>query len=191
MKYKIGIFGSAIEESSSILKKARLLGESLAQFIGKIILCTGACPGVPYEVISTARKKGKIEIIGYSPELSEKEQRLVPQHSNLSLYTKIYYIPKTFPLVKDIMARKKYRNILSTNTVDAGIIISGRWGTMNEFTNLYDMGKVIGVLTGTGGIADELKRLMQKITKKSKALVIFDSSPKLLLKKIIGSLKNL
>ena len=33
---------------------------------------------------------------------------------------------------------------------------------MNEFTNLYDMGKVIGVLTGTGGIADELELLNQK-----------------------------
>lgn len=59
-----------------------------------------------------------------------------------------------------------YHNVLTTAACDAGIIIAGRWGSMNEFTNLYDMGKVIGVLTGTGGIADELPQLLKKISKK-------------------------
>ena len=65
------------------------------------------------------------------------------------------------------MARKKYRNVSSTANCDAGIIISGRWGTMNEFTNLYDMGKVIGILTETSGVADEIKNLSKKINKET------------------------
>ena len=59
---------------------------------------------------------------------------------------------------------------------------------MNEFTNLYDMGKVIGVLTGTGGIAEELVTLNQKITKKSAAKVIFNSSPEQLVQEILNEL---
>ena len=74
--------------------------------------------------------------------------------------------------------------------MDAGIIISGRWGTMNEFTNLHDMGKVIGVLTGTGGVADDLSSLSKKIHKPSKAVVIFDSSPEQLVKRILEELKH-
>lgn len=82
----------------------------------------------------------------------------------------------------------KHDCVVINGACDAGIIISGRWGSMNEFTNLYDMGKVIGVLTGTGGIADELEYLMKKVTKKSKAVVIFDSSPDTLVEKIIKTL---
>ena len=83
------------------------------------------------------------------------------------------------------MVRKKYRNVISTANCDAGIIISGRWGTMNEFTNLHDMGKVIGIFTSTGGIADDIFRLSKKIHKPSKAELIFDDSPKKLIGKII------
>ena len=79
---------------------------------------------------------------------------------------------------------------MSTATADAGIIISGRWGTMNEFTNLYDMGKVIGVLTGFGGIADELPSLSKKINKQSKAKVFFSDNPDTLVSEIINELKQ-
>jgi len=35
------------------------------------------------------------------------------------------------------------------------MIISGGWGGLNEFTNLLYDGKPIGVLIGTGGVADD------------------------------------
>jgi len=60
--------------------------------------------------------------------------------------------------------------------------------TMNEFTNLIDMGKVIGVLRGTGGIADELEQLTKKINKPSKAKVIFHDSPKELVQEVLKEL---
>lgn len=62
---------------------------------------------------------------------------------------------------------------------------------MNEFTNLYDMGKVVGILTGTGGIADELENLNKRIKKKSKAKILFDNSPEKLIQKIIDKLNHM
>ena len=56
--------------------------------------------------------------------------------------------------------------------------------------NLYDMGKVIGILTGSGGIADELPSLMKKIAKPTKAKVFFNSSPKQLVDEVINELDN-
>ena len=73
--------------------------------------------------------------------------------------------------------RLKYRNVVSTIQADAGIILSGGWGTLNEFTNLIYEGKPIGVYTGTGGLADELPQWFSKLRKKSESQVFFSSQP--------------
>ena len=82
----------------------------------------------------------------------------------------------------------KYRNVLSTAACDAGIIIAGQWGSLNEFTNLIDMQKVVGVLTGSGGVADELQALTAKIVKEGQGKVLFDSAPRALVKKLLTQL---
>ncbi len=174
-KEKIGIFGSAAGVTEEINQKARQLGEALAAY--DVILITGACSGLPYEAVNSARKvNSEIEIWGYSPAYDYEEQvSLTPGNDN-DIYSKLIYTSRNVS-VTDITSRRKYRNVLSTDQCDAGIIISGQWGTLNEFTNLFDMGKVVGVLIDTGGVADLLLELSQKISKPSKAKVIFNSDP--------------
>ena len=186
MKYKIGVFGSA-EDEKKALKKAEELGKELSK--KDVIIVTGACDGIPYKVASTAAKLGT-EIWGFAPTTSIKEEEKIAKRQDRKIYRKLFYISKDYSFKNDIQVCRKYRNVTSTANCDAGIIISGRWGTMNEFTNLYDMGKVIGILTGSGGIADELAKLMKKIVKKSKAEIVFDSNPKRLVVKLIGHLKK-
>lgn len=55
---------------------------------------------------------------------------------DVSKYAKVFYIPKDFASQYDLQVCRKYRNVTSTANCDAGIIISGRWGTMNEFTKM-------------------------------------------------------
>ncbi len=186
MKYKIGVFGSAVDENQEIIKKAKKLGRILGK--KKIKVITGACLGVPNKIAQEAFRLGS-QVFGYSPVANFTQQKKFTPKINLSIYKKIYYIPKSFELASNLEISKKYRNVISTANCDAGIIISGRWGTMNEFTNLYDMGKIIGVLTGTGGIADELSKLNKKIKKKSKAKIFLSNSPKKLLEMTIKELK--
>lgn len=187
MKYKIGVFGSAEGEFDKILTKV----SQLAKHLGKqnIILLTGASSGLPYLVASQAKNQG-IKVWGFSKGTDFKEQKLFNPTIDSSVFDKLIYIPKTYKFATSDKVCMKYRNVTSTATCDAGIIISGRWGTLNEFTNLYDMGKIIGVLTGTGGIADELESLMRKVKKKSDAKVVFDSSPAKLVDKIITELST-
>jgi predicted Rossmann-fold nucleotide-binding protein len=186
-QYKIGIFGSAGGDYNSSIAVARELGKVLTQI--NCIVVTGAAGGLPNEV-AVAAHKNSVSIWGYSPsENSEKQKLLIPD-ADLSIYAKISYTPKSFVDNHTPMACKKYRNVLSTEVCDAGIIISGRWGTMNEFTNLYDMGKVIGILTGTGGIADTLDYVCKRINKKTGADVIFESYPQKLVNKIIELLDS-
>ncbi len=186
-RYKIGVFGSAEKSPQENLDKASQIGKELAS--KNAILITGACNGLPYQAALAAYQNGA-EIWEFSPCLSSKVQLLDTPGVDLSIYKKIFYIPKSFPFSDNRQICRKYRNVTSIANSDAGIIISGRWGTMNEFTNLYDMGKVIGVLTNTGGIADELPKLTQKISKPSKAKVIFSTSPKELIDKIVRELKK-
>jgi len=187
MKYKIGVFGSNAEElSSSSITKAKQIGKELANY--SIIMITGASSGLPYQAAHEAAKKG-IEVWGYSPVDSMENQKKFAPKDNLSIYKKLIFVPKNFLFSSNLNVSKKYRNVISTANCDAGIIVSGRWGTLNEFTNLYDMGKIIGVLTNTGGIADQLPVLTKKISKKSKAKIIFSSSPKKLVEKVIKELR--
>lgn len=188
MKYKIGVFGSASGElKSDVIEKAKELGQILADYSIEII--TGACSGLPYQVAAEAEKNG-ISIFGYSPELNLEGQKKFTPKDDLTIYKKIFFVPRTFEYCNNKLVCKKYRNVTSTANCDAGIIISERWGTMNEFTNLYDMGKIIGVLTGIGGIADEIEKLNKKIVKQSKAKIIFNSSPASLVNDIINELNK-
>lgn len=187
MSYKVGVFGSAVDESEVAQEKAQKLGKALGQH-GCIVM-TGACPGMPFEVANAARQNGS-KIWGFSPAADAAGQEELVADQDIAMYDKLIYVPASFVRENDVLVCRKYRNVLSTSTCDAGLIVSGRWGTLNEFTNLYDMGKVIGVLTGTGGTADELKRLSKIINKESKAEVIFDDAPEKLLERMLKILDN-
>lgn len=190
-QYKIAIFGSNADpdevKDELPLVVAELLGKTLASH--KVTIITGACSGIPYQMAFQANKFG-CDVWGYSPEVDLEHQKLFTPNDDISIYSKLFYMPDTFPLLANPQACKKYRNVISTEACDAGLIISGRWGTMNEFTNLFDMGKVIGVLTGFGGIADELPRLSKKIKKKSKAKIVSNSNPTQLVNLIIEELNK-
>ena len=187
-KAKIGVYGSAISESPELEAKARELGLILAEH--DVILITGACSGLPYQVVSTAYKKNHSEIWGFSPAKDYEGQLAFTPDDDPAIYARLLYVPADAEFVDRPDVCKKYRNVLSTAACDAGIVMSGRWGSLNEFTNLYDMGKVIGILTGTGGIADELPALDKKIHKPSKAKVIFDSSPRALVERVFEEVQG-
>jgi predicted Rossmann-fold nucleotide-binding protein len=189
MKYKIGVFGSAAGELDKVIPKAKELGRELAAYNQKVIVVTGGCSGLPY-IIAAEAAKGGIEIWGYSAELNKKEHYAAMPDDDHSIYSKIIYVPRSFPFAHKDRPRKKYRNVISTANCDAGIVIAGRWGTLNEFTNLVDFQKVVGILTSTGGVADELPKIMQKISKEGQGSVIFDSDPQKLLSKVMAQLKK-
>lgn len=183
-KYKIGVYGSNITESEEAVQFAQTLGKELAQ--NNVVVITGACSGMPYAVASAAKQKGA-DVWGFSPEVGEEEQKRAYPLDDITVYTKLFYVPQQHDRLffldenlspsQDWSARLKYRNVISTIHADAGIIISGGWGSMNEFTNLLYDGKPIGVFTGTGGLADELPHWFLKLRKKSESTIYFSNNP--------------
>lgn len=184
MTYKIGVYGSNITEHERAVQLAQELGVVLAQH--GIIVVTGGCSGMPYLVAQAAAQRGA-EVWGFTPERNEQEQRRAYPADDIAVYTKLFFVPPEYdraffleqhpPTRDEHNTRLKYRNMLSTTHVHAGILLSGSWGTMNEFTCLLYDGKPVGVLTGTGGLADALPQWYPRLRKKSESAVLFHYAP--------------
>lgn len=184
MTYKIGVYGSNIRESEQAIHLAQTVGMLLAA--RGVIVITGACSGMPYIAAQAAKQQGA-EIWGFSPERDvEAQQRAFPT-DDLALYDQLFFIPpqynqhfflERFPQRGDDRGiRLRYRNFLSTMHSDGAIILAGGWGTLNEVTNLIYDSKPIGVLTGSGGLADALPEWLPRLRKKSESAFFCSPEP--------------
>jgi predicted Rossmann-fold nucleotide-binding protein len=186
-QYKIGIFGSNTGDMNTTLPQATALGQVLSKYAESVMLITGAFAGIPYQVAKIAAASG-VAVWGFSEAVNEAQQKALFPGNDLAIYSRISYLPKDFPFADYDRASKKYRNVLAIANCDGGIVVAGRWGTLNEFTNLLDMQKTVGVLTGSGGVADELSALSSKISKSGQGDIIFESDPQTLITKLLGNL---
>ncbi len=177
-RFKIGVFGSASNEINKELKfHAETLGSAIVARDG--ILCTGACEGLPHAAVLVADSVGGI-IWGFSPA------------SSLFEHINIYGFPQyPYNLIFTGMGSKG-RNLICTRTCDAGIFISGGWGTLNEFTIMSSQKRVIGLLEGSGGVVDDIiLPAVRKGTPLYKADIISSKDPVVLVDKIFEKLRTL
>ena len=75
----------------------------------------------------------------------------------------------------------KGRNVINIRSSDVVVIFGGGMGAFNEFTIAYDEGKVIGILEGSGGIADHLREIISFANKSTTAYVIYGAEPERLI----------
>lgn len=158
MKVTIGVMGSASGAASdeSWAKLVRL-GQAIAE--RDCTLITGACPGLPQAAVQGARAAGGL-VIGISPALSIVEH-VQKYGSPIDGFDVLIYTGS------GLMGRE-IENIRSSDIV---VIAGGRSGTLGEFAIAYDEGRLIGVLTGTGGIADAVEELVRLCDKPTGAVV--------------------
>jgi uncharacterized protein (TIGR00725 family) len=177
MKIKVGVMGSAEAASSDALRdKAAALGKIIAA--RDVILLTGATTGLVYATGKAAHDTGAMHI-GVSPATDEGEH---VERYGLPLDACDAMIYTGFGL--------KGRNVVLVRSCDVVLFISGSIGSLNEFTIAYDEGKIIGCLTGTGGVADEVERLIETFKKKTKARVFYDEEPGQLLDTCIAATRR-
>ncbi len=186
MAYKIAVFGSAAGCNEEINNIVFELGKTIAK--NNCILITGGCGGIPQIAAKGAVSIGG-KTIAFSPGRC-KEEHINKHRFPTEGYSDFEFVPENYPYADNVFAARKYRNVSSCFYCDAGIIVSGRIGTLNEFTILYDIGKTIGVLRGTGGITSLLPEVIKTSNKKTDAEIIYDSNPKYLIEKIIKELEK-
>ena len=80
----------------------------------------------------------------------------------------------------------KGRNVILVRSCDVVVFISGSIGSLNEFTIAYDEDKIIGCLTGTSGVADEIESIVETFRKKTKARIVYDDDPARLVERCLA-----
>ena len=150
-----------LETGETRVAKAERLAEVIAT--KDVVLLTGATTGIIYVVGKTAHDAGGFHI-GISPGSNEREHvelyKLPLDACDALIYT-------GFGL--------KGRNVVLVRSCDIVLFVAGAMGSLNEFTIAHDEGKIIGCLTGTGGVADESEYLVQRFGKRNIAARVFQN----------------
>lgn len=164
MKIQVGVMGSAGGSiSAAELELARRLGRRIAERGATIV--TGACPGLPHAAVIGAHEKGG-QSLGVSPALS-REEHVNVYGSPLQPYTTMVFTGS------GLMGRETH-NIHSSDFV---LFAGGRSGTLGEFAIAYDEGKLIGILTDSGGISNEFEHIAGMVRKETGSILVTDDNP--------------
>lgn len=172
VQVRIGVMGSAAGEvDSAIQERCRCLGRAIAE--NGCCLLTGACPGLPHASVLGAKEAGG-HIIGVSPAISLKE--------HVEIYASLYGEYDVMILTGLGLMGRELINIRSSDII---VVVGGHSGTLGEFAIAYEEGKLIGVLSGTGGITTALPQLEATLGKKTGAEVFYDDDPKRLVERLL------
>lgn len=172
LKLKLCVSGAAETKhcAKDALEKTKELGRQVIKQGG--VLVTGATTGAPLWAAIGAKDAGGF-VVGLSPAYSEVE------------HVKKYHLPVDY---HDIIVYTGFgyagRNLLLTRSSDAVIITCGRMGTLNEFTVAFEDNKPVGVLTKTGGMADEIDDIIEK-AHRGRGKVVLDDDPEKLVKRVV------
>lgn len=160
----VGVMGSA---GGDVKDDVRNTLFDLGAEVGKrgYVLVTGVAPGLPHDSVLGAKSEGGL-VIGISPALNFRE------------HVERYNSPtRGYDLIVYTGSGLMGREIENIRSCDVVVIAGGRSGTLGEFAIAYDEAKLIGVLTGTGGIADHIGELLGVMNKETGAVIISDPHP--------------
>lgn len=174
-KYQICISGAASGETVEASHQLAFdLGAAIARHGHTLI--TGATVGLPHYAAMGAKKEGGLSI-GFSPAASLREHvnayRLPTKEFDYINFTGMEYVGRDVHLVR---------------SSDAVITVGGRMGSLHEFSTAVESNKVCGVLLGSGGLADFLPTLTDRITTPHVGEIIYDTDPERLVQQVLARL---
>lgn len=175
MRYSICVSGAA--DGKTVISSHELatrIGTAIAK-AGHIVT-TGATVGLPFYAAKAATD-AKGMSIGFSPASSLREHafkyRLPIGVYDFVNFTGMDYVGRDIHLVQ---------------SSDAIITVGGRMGSLHEFTTAIESNMPCGVLLGSGGTADLIPELIQRLETPRRKLVVMDDNPEKLVAKIIAML---
>ena len=83
------------------------------------------------------------------------------------------------------------RNVHLVRSSDALITVGGRMGSLHEFVTAVEAKKVIGVLLGSGGLADFLPTIIDNLEGFENHDIIYDNDPVRLVSRIVKKLDSM
>jgi uncharacterized protein (TIGR00725 family) len=178
-RYQICVSGAAAGDSVEMGRKlAMAIGREIV-YRGHLVI-TGATKGLPYHAAKAAQLAGGHDVssIGFSPAASRlahvKKYRLPIDPFDTIIYTGFEYTG---------------RNLLLVRSCDAVIMVGGRIGTLNELTIAIEERKPLGILLGSGGMTEEVERVL-KAARRVRSGIIFGHDPVTLLDEVLELLEK-
>jgi uncharacterized protein (TIGR00725 family) len=170
---RIGVMGSASGHfSPELVDSCHRLGAAIAK--RGCCLLTGACPGLPHEVVLGAYALHG-HIVGISPASSAKEHvglfKSPFEEYDVMIYTGLGTMG---------------RELINIRSSDIIVIVGGSSGTLGEFSIAYEEGKLIGVLEHSGGVANLLREIVSNLGKATGAEILYNSDPLQLIDQLLA-----
>lgn len=173
--------------SGSSHGKGVVEGKQLAQAAGRALaraghsLLTGATVGLPNYAAEAYKAAGGIMSVGLSPATS-KVEHVLKYHLPLKAYDTIVYTGLHYT----------GRDSLLVNSADAVICVSGRLGTLHEFTIAMETETPIGFLEGGGGISEQIGGILEAAGKSDhdNSHIVFSSDAEELVAKLVALLNK-
>ncbi len=182
MKYQICVSGAA---SGKTIEASHQLAYDLGVAIAKAdkTLLTGATVGLPWfaakGAFSVTNRAGVS--VGFSPASSFRE------------HVTVYKLPTVeFDYINFTGMAYVGRNVHLVRSSDAVITVGGRMGSLHEFITAIESHKVIGVLLGSGGLADYIPTLIKSVESEGLETkdIIYDTDPNRLVSKVVEELDS-
>lgn len=180
MKYQICVSGAATGETVEASHQlAYDLGKAVAE--AGATLTTGATVGLPWFAAKGAYsvKDRKGVSVGFSPASSFRE------------HVTVYKLPTVeFDYINFTGKNYVGRDVYLVRSSDAVITVGGRIGSLHEFSTALLGHKVVGVLLGSGGLADYIPTLLKNLECDGLDTngIIYDTDPIRMVEKIIAAL---
>lgn len=171
-RYQICVSGA---HAGSTVEHAHLLAYTVGSAIAKNghVVTTGATVGLPQYAARGAKESGGLSV-GFSPAASYRE------------HIKIYRLPtREFDYINFTNYDYVGRDVYLVRSSDAIITIGGGMGSLHEFSTAIESHKVCAVLLGSGGLADFIQSLTEKVTTPHRNEIIFDTDPERLVTRVI------
>ncbi len=176
-KYQICVSGAAAGET---VQTSHLLAYALGAAIAKSghTLTTGATVGLPQHAARGAKDNGGLSI-GFSPAATYREHvkayRLPTEEFDYINFTGMDYVGRDVHLVR---------------SSDVVITVGGRMGSLHEFATALESHKICAVLLGSGGLADFIPTLIDRISTPAKQDILFDTDPERIVKRVVEVLNK-
>jgi uncharacterized protein (TIGR00725 family) len=178
VKYQICVSGAARNETVQASHQLAFdLGKAIAK-AGKT-LTTGATVGLPWFAAQGAYsvKDRKGCSIGFSPAGSFRE------------HIAVYKLPTVeFDYINFTGMDYVGRDVHLVRSSDAIITVGGRMGSLHEFSTALEGHKVVGVLLGSGGLADYIPKLLENVVSVNSKDIIYETDPVRMVDKVVKAL---
>lgn len=185
---RVGVYGAGRAGSDAQLGWAKRVGMILGERDHQLI--TGGNQGVSEQAARGYALRWESDHLAVAYTAARDEAEWEKMGGAPRLYEEINYTPRQLQGLDGRSAdvslafRYHWRNLLAAERAEAAVIIGGSLGTLSSLTNLFALNRPVGLLLGSGGIADCWEGWAHQLTRAEEGRVFGNVDPDQLIQRL-------